>query len=332
MDTLLNGFAIGQVRLPTGLLLAPMEGHTDSAFRRLVKRLGGCGLTYSEMTTAGALIKGKVLERTALRIFTEEERPLAFQVTGCAADEVAHAASRFAELGPDFIDINMGCPSNNAGSSGHGAALLKDLNIAQKVIRAVIAAVKPLPVTLKLRAGWDEESLVMCELGQLAQDEGIVMLALHPRTRKQGYTGAAPWARIGELKNAVKIPVAGCGDVVNPEDALRMQRETGCDGVMIGRGALMNPWIFSQTRSLLLTGAYAQPSLAEKLAFVREHLVLELEITPQAHKALGRAKGLVGQITKGMPQGALLRNRLNEVKSLDDFTRLVGDYQAAVAA
>src|SRR5574341_1416317 len=258
----LSGFNVGPVPVRPGLVLAPMEGHTNSAFRRLVKAIGGCGLVYSEMTTAGALVKGKVLDRTGLRVFTPYERPLAFQVTGCDPGEVAEAAHRFAALGPDLIDINMGCPSHNAGASGHGAALLRDVGRARAVIRAVVAAVRPLPVTLKMRAGWDDDSLVMADLGQAAEAEGAAMLALHPRTRKQGYAGAAPWERIGALKAAVRIPVLGCGDVTAPEAAVRMQRETGCDGVMIGRGALVNPWIFSQTVDLLKAGRYRQPDLA----------------------------------------------------------------------
>lgn len=330
--SLLDGFNIGPIQVKPGLVLAPMEGHTDSAFRRLVKELQfqgqGCGLVYSEMTTAGALIRGKVMERSSIKVFVAEERPLGFQVTGCDAAEVGEAARRFAALGPDFIDINMGCPSNNAGSSGHGAALLRDLGKATDVIREVIAAVKPLPVTLKMRAGWDEDSLVMCELGRSAEAEGIAALALHPRTKKQGYSGSAPWARIAELKQSVKIPVIGCGDVLTPEDALRMQTETGCDAVMIGRGALANPWIFSQTVEFLKTGRYAEVPLEEKLRFMARHGALSLSMEPKAHKALGRMKGLAGQITRGMPRGALLRNRLNEVRSLEDFHRLVAEYRA----
>src|SRR5574341_1707372 len=209
----LSGFAVGPVPVRPGLALAPMEGHTDSSFRRLVKALGGCGLVYSEMTTAGALVKGKVLQRTGLSVFLPEERPLAFQVTGCDPAEVAEAARRFAALGPDIIDINMGCPSQNAAASGHGAALLRDLERARAVIRAVIGAVHPLPVTLKMRAGWDDRSLVVAELGRAAEAEGAAMLALHPRTRKQGYAGAAPWERVAILKRAVRIPVLGVGDV-----------------------------------------------------------------------------------------------------------------------
>jgi tRNA-dihydrouridine synthase B len=333
---LLDGFNIGPIRVQPGLVLAPMEGHTDSAFRRLVKELQfesqGCGLVYSEMTTAGALIRGKVMERSSIKVFIAEERPLGFQVTGCDAAEVGEAARRFAALEPDFIDINMGCPSNNAGSSGHGAALLRDLEKAVAVIRAVIEAVAPLPVTLKMRAGWDEDSIVMCELGKSAEAAGIAALALHPRTKKQGYSGSAPWARIGELKGAVKIPVIGCGDVLTPQDALRMHSETGCDGVMVGRGALINPWIFRQTVEFIKTGNITQPTLDEKLAFIARHGELSLQVEPKAHKALGRMKGLAGQITKGMPRGALLRNRLNEVRSLEDFHRLVDEYRAELTA
>ncbi len=326
----LSGFHIGPIPVRPGLVLAPMEGHTDSAFRRLVKEIGGCGLVYSEMTTAGALVKGKVLERTGLKVFLPEERPLAFQVTGCDPSEVAEAARRFAALGPDIIDVNMGCPSHNAAASGHGAALLKDIAKARAVLRAVIAAVHPLPVTLKMRAGWDDDSLVMADLGQAAAAEGIAMLALHPRTKKQGYSGTAPWDRIAVLKRAVGIPVVGCGDVTTPEAAARMQRETGCDGVMIGRGALINPWIFSQTLELQETGRYCQPDLREKLAFIERHLQASLTVEPLERLALRRMKGLAGQITRGMPQGGLLRTRLNEVHSVADFRRLVEEYRSAL--
>ncbi len=328
--TLLNGFSVGPVAVRPGLVLAPMEGHTNSAFRRLVKEIGGCGLAYSEMTTAGALVKGRVLERTGLKVFTPEERPLAFQVTGCDPGEVAEAAHRFAALGPEIIDINMGCPSHNAGASGHGAALLRDIARARAVIRAVVAAVRPVPVTLKMRAGWDDRSVVAAELGQAAEAEGVAMLALHPRTRVQGYAGSAPWERIAALKRAVRIPVVGCGDVTGPETALRMQRETGCDGVMIGRGALLNPWIFAQTVALLRTGGYREPNLAEKLAFMERHLHASLAVEPGERLAVRRIKGLAGQITKGMPQGATLRLRLNDVRSRADFLALLGDYRAAV--
>ncbi len=325
-----SGFCIGPVPVRPGLVLAPMEGHTDSAFRRLVKGLGGCGLVYSEMTTSGALVKGKVLERTGLSVFLPEERPLAFQVTGCDPAEVAEAAHRFAALGPEIIDINMGCPSHHAAASGHGAALLKDIERAQAVIRAVVAAVRPIPVTLKMRAGWDEDSLVMADLGQAAEAEGVAMLALHPRTRKQGYAGAAPWGRVGLLKQAVRVPVVGVGDVTTPDAAVRMHRETGCDGVMIGRGALVNPWIFAQTVELLETGRTRQPDVAEKLAFIASHLEASLAVEPLERLALRRMKGLAGQITKGMPQGGALRTRLSEVRTVADFRRLVEDYRSTV--
>jgi nifR3 family TIM-barrel protein len=329
---LLSGFCIGPVRVRPGLVLAPMEGHTDSAFRRLVKAIGGCGLVYSEMTTAGALVKGNVLQRTGLKVFLSEERPLAFQVTGCDPAEVAEAARRFAALGPDAIDINMGCPSQNAAASGHGAALLRDVRKAGEVMRAVIAAVRPLPVTLKMRAGWDDNSLVMADLGQTAEAEGVAMVALHPRTRRQGYAGAAPWERIAVLKRALRIPVVGCGDVTTPEAALRMQQETGCDGVMIGRGALINPWIFAQAVDLQETGRYRQPDLPEKLVFIERHLEASLAVEPQERLALRRMKGLAGQITRGMPQGGLLRTRLNEVHSVAEFRQLVEAYRSTVLA
>ncbi len=328
--TLVNGFHIGPVPVRPGLVLAPMEGHTDSAFRRLVKGLGGCGLVYSEMTTSGALVRGRVLERTGLKVFLREECPLAFQVTGCDPAEVAEAARRFAALGPDVIDINMGCPSQHAASSGHGAALLKDLARAVAVIRAVVAAVQPIPVTLKMRAGWDERALVMADLGRAAEAEGVVMLALHPRTRAQGYAGAAPWERIATLKQAVKIPVVGVGDVTTPEAAVRMRRETGCDGVMIGRGALVNPWIFAQTVELLETGAYRQPDPAEKLRFVEGHLEAALAVEPEERLALRRVKGLAGHISKGMPHGGTLRVRLNGIRSIADFRGLLNEYRSLV--
>jgi len=159
---------------------------------------------------------------------------------------------------------------------------------------------------------------------------GIAMLALHPRTKKQGYAGTAPWERIALLKAAVGIPVVGCGDVTTPEAAVRMHRETGCDGVMIGRGALVNPWIFAQTVELLEVGRYREPQVAEKLAFMDRHLQIAVTVEPLERLALRRMKGLAGQITKGMPRGGLLRTRLNDVHSVADFRRLMEEYRATV--
>src|SRR5258706_1657955 len=247
-DDLPERYQVGDLTISPNLTLAPMAGVTDSIFRRLVLSIGGCGLVSSEMTNA-ASVSPKAMQRHHLLDYLPEERPIAMQLSGNDPDLVAEAAQMVERLGPDIIDINCGCPSPKVTGGGHGSALLRDLPKMSRLLKAVRAAVS-LPITLKFRAGWDEGSLNYVETARVAEEAGVAAIALHPRTREQGYKGEADWSRIAEVKRAVTIPVIGSGDVQDAVDALRRPRESAADGVMIGRGAMANPWSFLQISQL----------------------------------------------------------------------------------
>jgi len=234
-------------------VLAPMAGVTDNVFRRLIREQGGCGLLMTEFTSADGLARDAARTRRYL-YYTEDERPIAAQLFGANSDTLAQAAALVEELGFDQVDINLGCPAKKVVKCG-GSGLLRELPLLENILRRVRAAVR-IPLTIKVRAGWDESSIVVREVGRLAEDCGVEAIALHPRTRLQGYSGQADWSLIAALKETVKIPVIGNGDINRPEDAGRMFRETGCDAVMIGRAAVTNPWIFRQMADYFSSGCY----------------------------------------------------------------------------
>src|SRR5215470_6026398 len=243
-DDLPERYRVGDLKISPNLTLAPMAGVTDSIFRRLVLSLGGCGLVSSEMTNA-ASVSPKARNSHHLLDYLPQERPIAMQLSGNDPDLVAEAAQVVERLGPDIIDINCGCPSPKVTGGGHGSALLRDLPKMEQLLKAVKAAVQ-IPVTLKFRSGWDEQSLNYLDTARMAESVGVAALALHARTRQQAYSGSADWQHIAEVKRAVSIPVIGNGDAKEAADALGRLRESGADCVMIGRGAMANPWIFMQ--------------------------------------------------------------------------------------
>jgi tRNA-dihydrouridine synthase B len=297
-------YQIAHIRIEPNIVLAPMAGVTDSVFRRMILRLGDCGLVSTEMTNA-ASVSPKALKRHQLLDFLPEERPLTMQLSGNDPDLVASAARSVEQLGADIIDINCGCPSPKVTGGGHGSALLRDLPKMGRLLHQVRAAVA-IPITLKFRAGWDETNLNYLETARIAEDAGVAALALHPRTREQAYKGSADWSRVTEVKCSVGIPVIGSGDVADAETALLRLHETGADGVMIGRGAMANPWIFMQIAQLRRGERPYVPRPADKLEFLLSYNDLCLAEMNE-RLALNKLKQLIGQFVVGLPSSSHLR-------------------------
>jgi tRNA-dihydrouridine synthase B len=238
------GFQIGGVPISPATVLAPMAGVTDTVFRRFIKKLGGCGLIMTEFTSADGVLRDQRVRGRYLH-FYEDEHPVSAQLFGSDPRVLGEAARLVEDLGFDLIDLNLGCPAKKVVKCNGGSGLLRDLPLIRQIFESVRGAVK-IPFTVKFRAGWSDDEIVCIDLARLAEDCGLCAVALHARTREQGYSGTARWEWIASVKNAVKIPVIGNGDIRSPEDAYAMVAQTGCDAVMIGRMAPANPWIFRQ--------------------------------------------------------------------------------------
>jgi tRNA-dihydrouridine synthase B len=323
IEQLPTEYRVGHIRVAPNIILAPMAGVTDSVFRRMILRIGGCGLVSTEMTNA-ASVSPKALKRHHLLDFYPEERPLTMQLSGNEPDLVAAAARTVEQLGADIIDINCGCPSPKVTGGGHGASLLRDLPKMGRLLRAVKAAVQ-VPVTLKFRAGWDEQTLNFLDTAKLAEECGVAAIALHPRTREQAYKGSADWSRVAAVKRAVSIPVIGSGDVVEAADALVRLRDSGVDGVMIGRGAMANPWIFLQISQLRRGEAPFQPAPADKLEFLLRYMQL-VEDELGGRMALNKIKQLMGQFSVGLPHASQLRVAVHQSQSPEAARERIESY------
>ncbi len=298
---------LGSLAVDPPLLLAPMAGITDRDFRLLLRRIGGVGLVAMEFVSARGIVRGE--ERTwKLLAMSPEERPLAIQIYG--ADPLAMAeAARVAEAsGADVCDINMGCPANKILKGCAGAALMGDLALAQRIIAAVRRATR-LPVTVKFRLGLDDRRQSYLELGRLCEGEGAAAVAVHARTARQMFSGRADWSRIARLKEALSIPVVGNGDVETPDDALRLFAETGCDAVMIGRGATANPWIFRQIAARLAGRRDLDPSLPERAALIRSHFQTVVENEGPGDD-LHKLRTFTRWYSFGLPEGLALRRQI----------------------
>jgi nifR3 family TIM-barrel protein len=288
--------------------LSPMAGLTDSVFRRLIKRLGGCGLVMTEFTSAEGLTRNSLKSKRML-FYHEEERPVTAQLFGAEPSRLAEATRMVEDLGFDAIDLNLGCPAKKVVKACGGSALLRETKLLEEILKTIRAATS-LPFTVKIRAGWSETEIVSVQVGKMAEDIGINAIAFHPRTRVQGFSGHSDWNLIGQLKAALKIPVIGNGDIVTPEDAFRMKRETGCDGVMIGRGALSNPWIFRQIHELENGLAPTHPDVAAKYQLIKSYFQLLFE--EETPGAIGKMKQFASWFTHAIPYGAALRKSIYE--------------------
>ncbi|MEM7582618.1 MAG: tRNA dihydrouridine synthase DusB [Acidobacteriota bacterium] len=313
-------FRIGHIPVDPPLVLAPMAGVTDRDFRLIVRRMGGVGVVTMEFISSKGLMRRDPLVLHRLS-FSEEERPLSIQIYGSDGPTMAEAAREVEQRGADVCDINMGCPANKVLKGCAGAALMGDLKLAERIIADVRKAIS-IPLTVKFRVGLDDRRKNYLELGRICEANGVAAVALHPRTARQKFTGSAAWRHIAALKEAVSIPVIGNGDVVAPEDALQMIRETGCDGVMIGRGATRNPWIFSQTAALLSNGELPQPTWEDRRDLILDHFrtVIAREEPKFARYKLQTFTGLY---SKGLPNSLGLRRQIHGLQTPENFLEAI---------
>ena len=308
---------IGSLLTKNNLLMAPMAGITDHPFRLIVKNCG-CGLAFTEMISAQGLIRS---QKTAMRYLSssKNDAPLGVQIFGSEPSALAEAAKVLTALNVDLIDINMGCPARKVVRSGSGVAMMKDLGKVASTVRAVRAATS-LPLTVKLRAGWRNGSNAL-EVGRIAQDCGVDAVILHPRMAEQGFSGTADWNLIEALKSVLLVPVIGNGDIRCPQDALRMTEQTGCDGIMIGRGALGNPWIFDQILSLQeRKGLPFGPDAEERLSVIAHHLDMEIDCHGEKRAVINFRKHLLWY-TKGLSGGALFRQSAGRFTGRDEVLK-----------
>lgn len=311
---------IGNTVLENNVILAPMAGVTDLPFRVLCREQGA-GCVVTEMVSAKAILYNNKNTRELLQI-DPAERPAAVQLFGSEPDIMAEIAARLEEGPYDYIDVNMGCPVPKIVNNGEGSALMKNPERAKEVMTAMVKAVKK-PVTVKFRKGFNDLSVNAVEFAKMAESCGVAAVAVHGRTREQYYSGKADWDIIRQVKEAVRIPVIGNGDIFTPEDAGRMLKETGCDGIMVARGAKGNPWLFGRINHYLDTGEVLPgPSMAEIKAMILRHGRMLVQFKGEG-VAMREMRGHMAWYTKGMPHSATLRNEINQVETLEGFVELL---------
>jgi tRNA-dihydrouridine synthase B len=332
---------IGGVTVAPATVLAPMAGVTDTVFRRFIRNASlftseadpnasvetevtnqqsGCGLIMTEFTSADGLARMRESKRKRYLTFYDDEHPISAQLFGSNPATLADAARIVEDTGFDMVDLNLGCPAKRVVSCNGGSGLLRDLPLIGRIFEAVRSAVQ-IPFTVKFRLGWNDNQIVCVELARLAEQSGLNAVALHARTREQGYSGQARWEWIAAVKDAVKIPVIGNGDVRSPEDACALIAETGCDAVMIGRAAPANPWIFRQIAQYTVTGRYDQPTDLDRYRMIRTYF--EMLIDAEYPEAQGKMKQFASWFTHGVPGGAALRKSIYESKTAEAVLAVV---------
>jgi tRNA-dihydrouridine synthase B len=313
---------IGSVNIDKPLCLAPMEDVTELPFRLICKRLGA-DIVYTEFTSSEGIIRDipRIMEKIQI---SEDERPVSIQIFGGRPEAMEGAAQAIEKLNPDFIDINCGCWVKNHVARNEGAGLLRDLPLFEQIVKSTVKGTK-LPVTVKTRLGWDDQSIVILDVAKMVEDAGAKALTLHCRTRSQAHSGFADWSWLEKIKRVIKIPVIGNGDITSPEDVKAML-ETGCDGIMIGRGAIANPWIFKQTKYFLKTGEHMpEPSIEEKIQVCIDHLKLNVQYKGEKYGVQTFRKHYVGYL-KGLPNIAPVRSDLMQYLTMEEVIKRLQRY------
>lgn len=325
----ISSFKIRDIEINPPLVLSPMAGVTDISFRRLLKARGGIGLTVSEFISVEGLTRNNPKSKRQMR-FYESERPFAVQVFGGQPERMRMAAEMAEEVGADILDVNCGCPAPKVVKHGGGSGLLKDYPRLETILNEIKKAIT-IPMTVKIRAGFYDHTINAVETAKLAEDCGAEHIALHGRTKEQGYRGLANWDLVKQIKEVVKVPVSGSGDITTIQQAFDRFRETGCDGVLIGRGAMANPWIFRQIEDAIHGREPFQPTLDDKRAVLLEYFDMLREDMPEL-AAIGRMKQLAGQFTRGLRGGALFRTALYHSHSVAEILDRISEYFETITA
>jgi tRNA-dihydrouridine synthase B len=331
-----SGMRIGTVDLPSPFAVAPMAGMTDSAFRRLVKRRGGCGLVVTEMVSSEGLVRG--IDRTLeYAEYTEEERPVSIQIFGGDPEKMAAAAQIVEGMGADIVDVNMGCPVPKIAKHNAGCSLMREPEHAATVIKAMTKAVK-IPVTVKMRAGWNDHERNAPALARMVEDAGAAAIAVHGRTAAQSYSGSADWDLVARIADEISIPVFGSGDCTEPSQIVAKLR-SGVEGVLVGRGVLRNPWILAQSQDLAAGGPVRDVTLEERGQFLLDYIELlrhervdEARVTSHDKWIVNKLRALASWYTKGLENGSHLRTAINGAASLETLTGVIGEFFLARSA